>query len=259
MRNSFLNCALSFIGCKEADGSYRKIIDIYNSMRPLPRGYHLSYNDPWCAAFVSAAAEQAGAKEVVRECSCDEMIRLYKQAGKWQGRGYVPQTADLVFYDWDSSGSADHVGIVVSVTGGMLKAVEGNVSDSVDYRVLPLNASYIRGYATPFSPPCKGGCPEGAGGLAETESPSLPEGRQPPLQGGQVLTLSLPQLSLGSRSNSVRALQHLLIGNGFPCGSFGADGDFGNATANALKSYQKAKSLNPDGICGKQSWSALLL
>ena len=230
---------MGFLGLKESDGSHMKIVDIYNSMRPLPRGYRLSASDPWCAAFVSAAAEKAGAKEVVRECSCDEMIRQYKSAGKWQ-EGGTPQMGDLVFYDWDSSGNADHVGIVVSLTGGMLKAVEGNVSDSVDYRVLPLNASYIRGYATPFA--------EGSTGNTVGADIIRPQ-----------VNILLPLLSKGNRSNSVKALQHLLIGNGFSCGSFGADGDFGTATADALKAYQQKKGLSPDAVCGRQSWTALLL
>ena len=66
-----------------------------------------------------------------------------------------------------------------------------------------------------------------------------------------------PSLTYDSKGDAVKELQERLILFGFL--NNGADGDFGNATANALKAYQKAKSLNPDGICGKQSWSALLL
>ena len=218
-------------------------MDIYNSIKPLPRGYRLSYSDPWCAAFVSAAAERVGAEEVIKECSCDEMIRLYKQQGRWQ-ENYVPQSGDLVFYDWDKNQSADHVGVIVSVTGSVLKAIEGNVSNSVEYRVLSLTSPLIRGFATPFAHE-KGSPVQGELSAKLTE--------------GLTVALNLPQLSVPSAGNSVKALQQLLIGNGFSCGSFGADGDFGSATKNALIGYQKSKSLSPDGICGKQSWSALLL
>ena len=36
-RQKFVNTAASFIGCKEADGSHRQIIDIYNGHKPLAR------------------------------------------------------------------------------------------------------------------------------------------------------------------------------------------------------------------------------
>jgi peptidoglycan hydrolase-like protein with peptidoglycan-binding domain len=36
------------------------------------------------------------------------------------------------------------------------------------------------------------------------------------------------------------------------------DGDFGSKTDKALREYQKAKGLEVDGICGKNSWNSLL-
>ncbi len=236
MRENFINRATAFLGCKEADGSHKQIIDIYNSIQPLPRGYRLTYSDPWCAAFVSAAGKDFG--EIIPECSCDGMIRAYKQQGKWQGSGYAPQTGDLVFYNWDKNSTADHVGIVVNQSGDMLKVIEGNISDSVAYRAISRLSSQIFGFATPF---------------AKTMATA------PPQSGGGEINIQLPLLSTGHRSHSVTALQHLLIGNGFSCGTYGADGDFGIKTREALLSYQRSKNLHPDGICGKQSWSALLL
>lgn len=39
--------AEAWIGCKESDGSHKKIIDVYNSHKPLARGYKLKYTDAW--------------------------------------------------------------------------------------------------------------------------------------------------------------------------------------------------------------------
>ena len=39
----------SYLGCKEANGSHRKIIDLYNSHKPLARGYAVKYTDAWCS------------------------------------------------------------------------------------------------------------------------------------------------------------------------------------------------------------------
>jgi hypothetical protein len=47
--------AKAWLGKKESDGSFREIIDLYNSHTPLARGYKVKYTDSWCAAFVSAA------------------------------------------------------------------------------------------------------------------------------------------------------------------------------------------------------------
>ena len=71
-------------------------------------------------------------------------------------------------------------------------------------------------------------------------------------------TIELPVLSLNMKSATVKALQTLLIGYGYSCGKAGADGDFGNGTYKALKSYQKDNNLLADGCCGLESWRSLL-
>lgn len=60
------------------------------------------------------------------------------------------------------------------------------------------------------------------------------------------------------KGETVKALQTLLIGYGYSCGSYGADGDFGNGTDKAVKAYQKAKGLEVDGIVGTNTWKKLL-
>ena len=58
------------------------------------------------------------------------MIAKAKTAGIWaENDGYVPKTGDIIMYDWDDKGTsdctgvADHVGFVVSVVNGSIKAV----------------------------------------------------------------------------------------------------------------------------------------
>lgn len=70
--------------------------------------------------------------------------------------------------------------------------------------------------------------------------------------------VNVAMLQKGSKGASVKALQLLLIGNDFSCGSYGADGDFGSATDKAVREYQKAKGLAVDGIVGVNTWSKLL-
>ena len=70
--------------------------------------------------------------------------------------------------------------------------------------------------------------------------------------------VKLNVLRKGSKGNDVKALQILLIGNGYPCGSYGADGDFGSATYSAVTKFQKAKGLEVDGIVGANTWKNIL-
>ena len=71
-------------------------------------------------------------------------------------------------------------------------------------------------------------------------------------------TLTLQELKKGDKGSNVKALQILLIGNGFSCGMSGADGDFGNNTDAAVKAYQKAKGLDVDGYAGQKTFGSLL-
>lgn len=57
-------------------------------------------------------------------------------------------------------------------------------------------------------------------------------------------------LRFGSRGPAVVKIQQALIDAGFPLPRFGADGIFKSETQSALRSYQSAHSLNPDGIVG---------
>ena len=66
-----------------------------------------------------------------------------------------------------------------------------------------------------------------------------------------------PVLRKGDTGTYVTLMQEELIQRGYSCGSYGADGKFGNATLAALTAFQKANGLDPDGICGKATWAAL--
>lgn len=156
-RIKLVDQAKSWIGYKESDGSHRKIIDIYNAHKPLARGYKVSYTDAWCATFVSACAIKTGMTSIIpTECGCEEQIKLFKNLGEWvENDAYIPTAGDIIYYDWNDSGSgdctgvADHVGIVEKVSSNQITVIEGNYSDSVKRRTIAVNAKYIRGYGVP--------------------------------------------------------------------------------------------------------------
>ena len=156
-REKIIAAAKAWLGLNEADGSFREIIDLYNSITPLPVGYKVKYTDEWCAIFISALFAKAGLLSIgFAECSCERMISLYKAVGRWQERDdYVPQMGDLVMYDWqdngigDAKGWADHVGIVAAVDAKNITVIEGNRNNAVGYRQIAVDARYIRGYCLP--------------------------------------------------------------------------------------------------------------
>lgn len=156
-RSKIVGQAKNWIGCKESDGSHKAIIDVYNSHTPLARGYKVKYTDAWCATFVSACAIKCGYTDIIpTECSCQNMILLFKNKNCWvENDAYVPSPGDIIFYDWqdtgsgDNTGTSDHVGIVEKITDKTIVVIEGNMSNSVKRRSLEVNARYIRGYGVP--------------------------------------------------------------------------------------------------------------
>ena len=156
-RDQVIAQARAWLGKNEADGSHKEIIDTYNSHKPLARGYKVKYTDAWCATFVSAVSIKCGLTRLIpTECGCGQMIELFQKLGAWnENDSYVPKLGDIIFYDWQDSGSGDntgwpdHVGIVETVSGSTITVIEGNKSDSVSRRTLKVGAKYIRGFGVP--------------------------------------------------------------------------------------------------------------
>lgn len=155
--SELLALAKTWIGKKESDGSHKAIIDLYNSHKPLARGYKVKYNDNWCATTITALGIGCNALDIIpKECGCQKMIELFKKSGCWvENDAYVPKMGDIIFYDWqddgkgDNTGWSDHVGIVEKVEGNKITVIEGNINDSVGRRTLDVNGKYIRGYGVP--------------------------------------------------------------------------------------------------------------
>lgn len=244
--------AQSWVGLKESDGSYKVILDIYNSQAKLPRGYKMTTKDPWCAATMSALAVKLGYTDIMpTECSCSRMIELYKKLGCWvEDESVTPLPGWLALYDWqDTSGKADnknspdHIGVVEKVSNGVITIIEGNYSNSVKRREVPVNGKYLRGYCVPKYD-------------AEPKKEEKPATNNTTTKGG--FTLEMRYLKKGCRGEDVRALQFLLRDRGYNDKMGTPDGIFGPRTKEATKKYQRAKGLEIDGIAGPATMSSLL-
>ena len=64
-------------------------------------------------------------------------------------------------------------------------------------------------------------------------------------------------LRQGCEGEDVKQMQTCLIRLGYDCGKWGADGDFGDATEQAVRRFQKDHGLKVDGEFGEKSLAAL--
>lgn len=155
--NRVLDIARSYLGVETGSREHKKIVDAYNSVDPKPVGYTANYQDDWCDIFVTTVYQQAGLSNLIgRECGVQRHIGIMEKKGIWKGRTQ-PKVGDIVTFDWDGGGWADHIGIVESVNNGVITTIEGNSSlyagstakTKVNRKTYDWNSKYIKGYARP--------------------------------------------------------------------------------------------------------------
>lgn len=130
MTAAVLDVARSWLGTKEdpAGSNHCGITEWYADTSGLEwtrRG------NPWCDMSVSKWLSDAGLPTLY--CYCPTHVNAFKlgTAGSWIGGG-DPQPGDVVFFDWNHDGIADHVGLVEVVNNdGTVTTIEGNVADAV--------------------------------------------------------------------------------------------------------------------------------
>ncbi|AMB99892.1 hypothetical protein AWM75_07885 [Aerococcus urinaehominis] len=144
-----LDTARGYLGMIQGSSRHHRLIDAYNKITPRPVGYIVTYADDWCDAFVTVVGDQAGASDLIgRECGVQRHIHLFTAKGIWLGR-VKPVAGDIICFDWDGGGFADHIGFVESVSGNTVTTIEGNSARSVARRQYAYNDWRIKGYARP--------------------------------------------------------------------------------------------------------------
>lgn len=69
----------------------------------------------WCACFVSWCANECGYIEngvIPKFASVNAGIDWVKDRAQWTDNTYTPESGANIFFDWESDGKPDHVGIV---------------------------------------------------------------------------------------------------------------------------------------------------
>lgn len=264
LRQKYADTAIGYLGAVKGSAQHLDIVNTYNAIKPLPMGYKLKTSDAWCAATVSAMASKAGLLDIIpAECSCPRQIALWQKMGRWMEKdSYVPQTGDIIYYDWqdsgsgDNTGTADHVGIVCYVRNGAITVIEGNKGSpaQVGYRNIAVNGRYIRGFGLPNYASKATAAPVAPVTPKPVAKPAAPVSKP---AAPAVAVSAMPLLKLGSKGANVEILQNILIGLGYGCGKYGADGDFGASTKTAVIKFQKGHNLIPDGEVGALTWNAI--
>lgn len=106
----------------------------------------------WCACFVSWCADQCGYLEsglIPKFSLCSDGADWFKGNGQWQDQNYEPTAGNIIFFDWDSDGIIDHVGIVERCENGIVYTVEGNSGDACRQNQYGVGSSSIYGYGIP--------------------------------------------------------------------------------------------------------------
>lgn len=122
--------------------------------QPYWSWYGFSSRVEWCACFVSWCANQCGyidAGIIPKFANCqNEGVTWFKTVGLWKDAGYTPKSGDIIFFDWESDGISDHVGIVEKTENSIVYTIEGNTSNDVckqnEYNI---DSNDIMGYGTP--------------------------------------------------------------------------------------------------------------
>ena len=122
--------------------------------QPFWSWYGFSSRVEWCACFVSWCANQCGyidAGIFPKFSTCrTEGVPWFKKNGQWKKRSYTPKSGDIIFFDWDNDGDADHVGIVEKTKGNTVYTIEGNSGDKCCRQNYNVDNGDIHGYGVPL-------------------------------------------------------------------------------------------------------------
>lgn len=206
----------------------------------------------WCGAFVSCCFVYAYGVETAKKLLCGNLhcytpngAKFFKNKKRYIKRGAGrPQAGDVVFFYSTAKGRIGHVGIVEKVTSSRVYTIEGNTSGAsslvtngggVKRKNYALTSTYIDGYGRPD--------------YANTNTTD-----------DEVYETDLGEriLKNGMEGEDVKQMQQHLLTLGYSIGRWGADGDFGDATEMAVKTFQRDNGCDADGEYGPITHAAML-
>lgn len=118
------------------------------------------FDGPWCAMSVSRAFFDAGFVDAINFTTrkgfayCPSGIAGFRARDQWHSGTVGIRPGDVLFFDWEGDGVADHVGIVEYVDASGIHTLEGNSDNRYERRLRNANiVGYGRpAYASPAPP-----------------------------------------------------------------------------------------------------------
>lgn len=254
--DSIISTIAKWEGCTEGGATHKEIIELYNKGKAKSE-YTMTLDDPWCAACIGAAATACGMTDIIPvSASCDRMISWFKNNGRFYTPAeHTPKRGDIIFYDWDSNHTSDHVGIVDKCDPDRMTVIEGNMCDSVGWRILFPSYEMILGYGVPDYENASTKETDTETEIVNTNAPFVSYLEYFDSVNKRRIR-QLPSLYNGCDGIYVTFLQLALIVR--LTVELDVDGDFGPLTETAVKVWQGVAGLEIDGICGPETWSSLL-
>lgn len=118
-----LDLARAEIGIKESPANSNKVK--YNTWYYGTAVQGSAY--PWCMVFVQWVYKQAGVALPIKTASCGALMNAAKSNKMWVTSDFNP--GDIVIYNFHGKTvQTDHCGIIESVEGSYVTAIEGNTS-----------------------------------------------------------------------------------------------------------------------------------
>lgn len=198
----------------------------------------------WCLEFINQVLKDCGST-IELTASCTQAQKIAENKNLWHRGTDGIRDGDILFFQGldDTPHDYDHVAIVEKINGDYIHTIEGNTG-SGDYRLSGINTyTYHKNR-------------EILGGYIRTSD--IVNTYNTPSTGDKHITCEAVTLHKGCTGFLVTTLQTFLIISGCDCGIYGADGDYGDCTAAAVKKYQTLKGIDSDGIVGTQTWSKIL-
>jgi len=214
-------------------------------------------HDQWCQNFVDwcfvTAFGLEGAKKLIFTFTnyTPTGSNAFKKRDKYIKRGKgKPKRGDVIYFYSSAKGRIGHVGIVYDVSSSKVYTIEGNTSGAsslvtngggVRKKSYSLSSTYIDGYGrVDYSV---------IGNQSFDPVPTTPT---------TTMKLGDRELYNYTEGDDVKELQEALISLGFDCGSYGADGEFGDCTEMAVRAFQAAHGCEVDGEYGPETHAALM-
>lgn len=113
-------------------------------------------NYPWCCAFIWVGFNKNNMSNLfcggTKTAYCPFVVHWARTHNQWITSGY--REGDLILFDWDNDGVADHIGYCIGVSGNTVITIEGNAGDKVSqcYRVDNIMGAYRPAYPAEQQP-----------------------------------------------------------------------------------------------------------